>query len=156
MTQGINGYGSINRIGNTNDGRIIYQLTSPDGQPAGKLSIAQKDTDTFERSYRDMMEAAPVLQKFSENHTPEQLERRKNTGKWTGIGIASVATAVPLIFVHKLTPKKWLQWIITIASSLAGIVGGVRASAAISTPPGAVKFAKAMQNMSKIDAQPVE
>ena len=62
----INNYGSINKIGSTNNGRVIYEVKDGNGATAGKLSVAQPQCDIFERSYNEMMAAAPETQKFAE------------------------------------------------------------------------------------------
>ena len=80
-TQQQNGYGSINRIGMTNDGRVVYQVSDNQGKVAGNISVAQKDCDIFEKSYRDMMEAAPQLEEYSRKTTPEKMMKKQKAAK---------------------------------------------------------------------------
>ena len=72
-TQGNNNYGTINKIGTTENGRSVYQISDGTGKIAGRLSVAAKDCDTFEKSYETILNAAPKLQKFAENTTPENI-----------------------------------------------------------------------------------
>ena len=58
------------------NGRVVYQVIDGNGQEAGKMSIPQKDCDVFEKSYKDIIETAPKLQKFAEKHSSE--DSRKN------------------------------------------------------------------------------
>ena len=56
-------YGTINRVGSTNNGRVVYEIKDGTGTAAGKISVAQTQCDIFERSYNEMMAAAPEMQK---------------------------------------------------------------------------------------------
>ena len=71
-TQQPNNFGVINRIGTTNNGRVIYQVVDKSGKIAGKMSVAQRDCDTFERSYSQIMRAAPKMQAYMQNTPPER------------------------------------------------------------------------------------
>ena len=51
--QNPNGFGTINRIGMTENGRVIYQIIDGSGAQAIKMSVAPKDCDSFEKSYRE-------------------------------------------------------------------------------------------------------
>ena len=71
-------FGGINRIGTTQNGRIVYEVIDSNGQEAGKLTIPAQDADTFEKSYYDIMDAAPKIQKFSLEHSSaEDMKKRK-------------------------------------------------------------------------------
>ena len=76
-------YGEIKRIDTTPEGRVIYQVTAPDGQVAGGLSVAANDCDKFERSYEAMMEAAPKLENYMKTHTEEDLKSNQKKGVLT-------------------------------------------------------------------------
>ena len=88
-----NTYGAINKIGVTENGRAIYQVIDGTGQTAGKMSIPQKDCDIFEKSYKDIIETAPKLQKFAEKHSTEESRKKlKKTSNWiTGLCTAGAA-----------------------------------------------------------------
>ena len=40
-----NGYGSVSRLGMTNNGRVVYQVAAGSGQQAVTLSVAHQDCD---------------------------------------------------------------------------------------------------------------
>ena len=82
-----NGYGSVNRIGMTNNGRVVYQVTDATGQASGKVSVAMNDSDKFERSYNAMLNSAPKLQQYAQKTSPAQMERNK---KWQNGSLAEV------------------------------------------------------------------
>lgn len=152
------GYGSINRIGMTNNGRVVYQVNDPSGQQSVKLSVARQDSDKFEKSYHDIMRSAPKLQRYTETTPPEKMEKKQKAAKWLVFGCG----ALPGIFAAlKCKPggTAW-GWVKTIGLTLlatgAGFVGGVFAASKMLTPPGAAEFAKATQTLSKLDIQPVE
>ena len=70
-------YGSINRIGRTPDGRIVYQATEPNGKVAGRISVAQKDCDLFEKSYKDILETAPQIQRYTQTTSPDDMAKKQ-------------------------------------------------------------------------------
>lgn len=161
MVQNINRanpYGSISKIGTTDNGRVIYQVIDNEGKIAGRMSVAQKDSDTFEKSYNDIMESAPKLQKFAEKHsTPESMQKLKKTANWT-IGIGTLLGAGVGIFgcsKLKITTS-WKQVLATLGTTIAGFIGGVKLASALTMPDGVAKFTKATQNISKLDIQPLE
>lgn len=147
-------YGTINKIGLTNDGRAIYQLTGADGYQAGKISIPEKDCDTFEKSYSDIIEIAPKLEKYAkENSSPEKIEKKNKIAKWT-LGLSTLTGfAIPAITTGKL--KRWHQWVLTIGGTAIGFICGRLINYAANTPPGMNQFKQAADTMSKIDIQPV-
>ena len=66
MAEGINNlqnsFGTINRVGYTENGRAIYSLVDGKGSVAGKLTIPQDQCDVFEKSYQDIKdEFIPLL-----------------------------------------------------------------------------------------------
>lgn len=154
----LNGYGSINRIGMTNNGRIVYQVIDAEGKEAGKMSVSRKDRDTFEKSYRDMMESAPKLQHYAMTTSPEKMRKKKNMAKWIVTGCGVLGGLWPLL-KYKPGSGFWnilKQTGVTLLGTGAGLVLGIGIAAKTTTPPGAAKFAKATQNMSKLDIQPVQ
>ena len=77
-----NSYGNIQRVGASENGRVLYRVIDSNGQEAGKLTVAGKDTDKFEQSYREIMEAAPKIQKFvTENSSEEDIKKVINENK---------------------------------------------------------------------------
>ena len=49
MVQNIGAYGTINKIGTTENGRVVYKVIDGNGQESGKMSIPQKDCDVCEK-----------------------------------------------------------------------------------------------------------
>lgn len=146
-----NSFGTITKIDTVEGGRAVYQLTDINGDVAGKLTIPQQQCDIFEKSYKDIIEVAPKMQEYAQKMTPEKMEKRKKTANWV-LGLSTLAGfLVPAITVR----GKGQGWK-TALGTLAGIAVGGFTSFKLKTPPGAMKFAKATQNLSKIDAQPYQ
>ena len=158
MVQGLNAnnYGSISKIGRTDNGRVIYQVSDPEGNVAGKISVSEQSCDVFEKSYNDMMDAAPKMQKYAEEYSdPRKQEKMKNINKWSKIIGASVGLVGASILTRKMSKFVWKS-LICIPSAVAGFVLGALAGAKITTPKEAVKFSNAMQAISKLDVKPYE
>ena len=151
--QSVNQFGAINRVGNTPDGRVVYSVTDGNGREAGKMSVAAKDCDMFEKSYRDVIDSAPKIQKYVQTHSsPEDVKRRKRISIWiTGI-CAAIGAGVPIHLTRKASTIK--QVLATVAGLVVGVTSGFALSFSATTPPGTMKFSKATKNMSKIDIQP--
>ncbi|MBE7703613.1 MAG: hypothetical protein E7Z89_06140 [Cyanobacteria bacterium SIG28] len=146
-----NKLGTIKRLGMTPDGRMVYQAISSDGEPIRKMSIAQKDCAVFEKSYADIVEVAPKLQKYAaENSDPQKMKQKQKISKWVLGGGALIGGLIPAIFA-----KKW-QILSTIGGTIAGFALGGFINSQFLAPPGYSKFIKATQNISKIDARPIE
>lgn len=164
MVQGIsnqnqtaNNYGSINRIGTTNDGRVVYQVVDGEGNNTAKLSVAQRDRDTFEKSYRTIMASAPKMQRYAETTTPEQMQKKQSQAKWIVAGCGLLGGIFPLL--KSKGNGFWgamKQVGLTLLGTGAGLVGGIYLAGKMTTPPGAIEFSKATQAISKLDIQPVQ
>ena len=160
MVQNINAqkqsqYGSIDRVGTSPDGRGIYQVIGNDGKIAGGLSIAQKDCDTFERSYQNILEAAPKLEQYMKTHTEDDIKNLQKKGKWIIGGGALLGGLIPALTSHKLTGNTFLQVLITIAGTVVGLFAGAKIGAKVMTPPGAKEMSEATKTISKLDIQPI-
>ena len=149
-----NPYGSINKVGTSNDGRVIYQVVGADGNVKGGLSVAPNDCDKFERSYQSLMEAAPKVEKYMKNHTEEDLKKLQKKGRRiTGLS-AFAGGIIPAILIHK--PDKFLvQLLCTTAGAAAGFFTGLQIAKKITIPPGAEQMSKASKEMSKLDIKPL-
>ncbi len=159
MVSGVNSnnFGTITRVGNTNSGRAVYEVKDPEGKPAGKITIPQQNCDVFEKSYTDMLDAAPKMEEFAkEAATPERQEKNRKINKWSRIIGAGAGLIASSLLVRKKISKYWLQALICVPATLAGLFGGAYAGTRLTTPNYAIKFTKAMQNISKIDVQPYE
>ena len=149
--QAPNNLGSINKIGSTQDGRIIYQVIDGDGKVAGNMSVAQKDCDTFESSYNKMIEAAPKLQEYMQNTTPEKMQKKQKMAKWIMAGGALLGGLWPALKARGL----FKQISLTLLGVAAGLAGGMYVGAKIVTPPGAKEISEASQTLSKLDIKAV-
>ena len=159
MVQNINNqtgsqFGAINKIGNTQNGRTVYQVIDANGREAGKLSLPTTDCDMFEKSYKDILEAAPKIQKFAQEHSsPEDIKKRQKASRWI-VGIcAAIGAGVPIYLTRKASTVK--QILTTALGIVGGLTAGFGVSLATTTPPGTMKFSKATKNISKLDIQPV-
>lgn len=145
-----NPYGSINRLGVAQDGRVVYQVVSPDGQDAGKLSVARKDAGAFEKSYHDIMETAPKMEKFARTHSrPEDMERLQKKSRNIVLGSTVVGAVIPMMIVKKGGLFK--KFLMATLGGVAGLMTGFGISVSTTTPEGSVKFAKATKTMSGLD-----
>lgn len=157
QTQSPNGYGSINRIGRTDNGRVVYQVVDAEGKEAAKMSVAQRDSDTFEKSYKTIMVSAPKMQKYAETTSPEEMKKKQSQAKWIIAGCGLLGGIVPLL--KSKGNGFWgamKQLGLTLLGTGAGLVGGIYIAGKMVTPPGAAEFTKATQTISKLDIQPVQ
>ena len=150
------GYGSIKKVGMTQDGRVVYQAIEPNGKVAGRISIARKDCDLFEKSYRDILESAPQIQRYAKTTSPDKMAKKQKAAKWI-VGLSTaVGGGVPLFLIK--TKSDWkgmlLQVGATLGGCLAGLIAGSFAAEKVVLPPGAKKFAQATKNLSKIEIRP--
>ena len=148
--------GAINKVGVTNNGRVVYELIDGSGKVGGKISVGAQHADIFERSYKTITEAAPKIQKYQEQLTPRKIEKLKNSSKWAKWGLTLTGFGIPAIFV-KPKNEKWSTLIpvaTTLVGTVAGFIGGQIVGAKIMTPPGGMELAKAAQNLQKLDVQP--
>lgn len=148
-------YGAINRMGMTQDGRVVYQVVSADGKEAGKMSVPQNQADVFEKSYRTMIKNAPKMQEYAMNTTPEQAEKMQKKAKrisWAG---ALIGGLTPMMLIRKgVWGKPLVQIPLSIVGLLGGLVAGTAIAGKVATPPGSMDFMKATQTISKLDIQP--
>lgn len=147
--------GSINRIGTTNNARVLYQIIDGNGGSA-KISVAQKDCDTFERSYKDIMEAAPKLEEYARTTSTEKMMKKQQMSKWIMAGGAVLGGIYPLLKAKGNGFWGVLKQIgLTLLGTGVGLGVGTYAAVKLTTPPGAVKLSKATQTLSKLDIEPV-
>ncbi len=152
-----NGYGSINRIGMTENGRVVYQVVDGTGQAAVKMSVNPRDCDKFEKSYRDIMASAPKLQHYAQTTTPEQMQKKQKAAKWIVGGCGLAAGIWPLIKCKVNSFGSGIKALgLTLLATGAGLVGGMFIASKMVTPPGAMQFSKATQTISKLDIQPIQ
>ena len=156
-TQTPNGYGAVNRIGMTNNGRVVYQVIDGAGHETIKMSVNPRDCDKFEKSYRDIMESAPKLQRYAQTTTPEQMQKKQKAAKWIVGGCGLLGGIWPLL---KTSGNGFWgamkQLGLTLLGTGVGLVGGLFIASKMVTPPGAMQFSKATQTISKLDIQPIE
>ena len=149
-----NSYGNIQKIGSTEHGRAIYRVIDSDGKEAGRLSVAGTDTDKFESAYRDIMDAAPKIQKYvTENSSEADIKKRRNLSRAIVGAGGLIGVAVPIALTRKASTLK--QILATVADVVAGLSAGFVTSLSVTTPPGTYKFAKASRTFAKLDIQPI-
>ena len=153
LNNSTNQYGTVSKIGQTKDGRVIYKINDTKSNQSTTVSVAQKDCDKFEKSYKEILETAPQLQKELQNQSPKEIERKKTISKWIMGSSIAIGAGIPLI---KAKGKTWKQALFTLGGTLAGAITGLIINTSIMTPKGASKFAKATQNLSKLDIKPVQ
>ena len=150
---GTNSYGSIARVGSTDNGRAIYQVKDPTGQTAGKVTVAENSSGIFEKAYDDLLKSAPKMQKYAEEfQDPKNQEKARKTNRWAKIIGASGALLTASALTRKM--KTFWQASICVLSTVAGYLGGVYAGAKLTTPKEAMVFTKALQTISNLDVQP--
>ena len=149
-----NSYGNIQRMGSTENGRAIYRVIDSDGKEAGRLSVAGTDTDKFESAYRDIMDAAPKIQKYvTENSSEADIKKRRNLSRAIVGAGGFLGAAIPIALTRKASTLK--QIIATVTGVVAGLSAGFATSLSVTTPPGTYKFAKASRTFAKLDIQPI-
>ena len=149
-----NSYGNIQRMGSTENGRAIYRVIDSDGKEAGRLSVAGTDTDKFESAYRDIMDAAPKIQKYvTENSSEADIKKRRNLSRAIVGAGGFIGAAVPIALTRKATTLQ--QILATVAGVVVGLSAGFATSLSVTTPPGTYKFAKASRTFAKLDIQPI-
>ena len=149
-----NSYGNIQRMGSTENGRAIYRVIDSDGKEAGRLSVAGTDTDKFESAYRDIMDAAPKIQKYvTENSSEADIKKRRNLSRAIVGAGGFIGAAVPIALTRKASTLKLI--LATVAGVVVGLSAGFATSLSVTTPPGTYKFAKASRTFAKLDIQPI-
>lgn len=156
ISQQQNRYGAIQRIGMTPEGRVVYQAINPNGEIAGRISIARQDCDLFEKSYRDIIESAPELQRYAQTTSPDKMMKKQKTAKWI-VGLSTlIGGGIPLFAIKPKAGWKGtlLQIAGTLGGTIVGLVAGTVVAEKVAVPPGAKKFTTASKNLSKIDIRP--
>lgn len=149
-----NSYGSIQRAGTTESGRVLYRVMDSEGKEAGGLSVAGTDTDKFEKAYKDIMDAAPKIQKYvTENSSEADIKKRRMLSRAIVATGGIVGAVVPAALTRKASTLR--QILTTVGGIVAGLSAGFAASLAATTPPGTYKFARASRTFAKLDIQPI-
>lgn len=147
-----NKYGTVKKIGTTENGRIVYQIIDPAGKLSGNLSVASNHADVFEKSYNQLLENAPKIEKYTASMDPVKMEKIKNRGKWIRAIFTCVGGGIPMI---KVKGGTWKQIGLTALGTIAGFITGSLVAGKVTTPPGAKEFAQATQTISKLDIKPI-
>ncbi|MBR2430085.1 hypothetical protein IKB17_01305 [bacterium] len=157
QNQSANSFGTISRVGTTNNGRVIYQIVDGTGQKAVKMSVAQKDCDSFEKSYNAIMENTPKLQEYMQKTPPEKMQKKQKRAKWIIAGLGLLGGALGLFKTKGNGFWGTLKQIgVTALGTAAGLFTGAFIASKYVTPPGAAEFSKATQTISKLDIQAVQ
>ena len=150
-----NSYGNILRAGNLPNGRVLYNVIDSEGNKAGKLSVPMEQVDTFEESYKQILDSAPKIQAFVKaNSSEEAVTKRRNLGRGIVTASGVVGAVLTLVFLRKSTSitKKILG---VVAGIVSGLSVGFVASLGVTSPPGSMQFALASRNLSRLDITPV-
>jgi len=146
-----NQFGTINNLGQSEDGRFIYRVDDPKNGKSNMFSVAQKDAAKFEKSYKDIINVAPKLQHYADM-SPKEVEKRKTTSKFI-IGVPiTLGILIPMIKVKGSTLKQSLY---TLAGGITGAALGLFANNKIMIPDEAVKLSNATKTLSKLDIKQV-
>ena len=149
-----NSYGNIQRLGTTPEGRAVYRVIDSQGEASGKLSVPQNHVDKFESAYKDVMDAAPQIQKYVfENSSEKDIKRRRNLSRAIVTTCGVVGAAIPIALTKRASKVKTI--LATVTGIIVGLSVGYAASLAATTPPGTFKFARATRTFSKLDIQPM-
>lgn len=151
-----NNTGAIKRVGNTQDGRVLYQVLDGEGNIAGKLSVASQHSDTFESCYNTIEKGAIKIQDYQKNTSPRTLEKKKNYAKLVKWVLPLAGFLVPAFCVNIKSMKsefwkEFIQWGSALVGTVAGFIGGQMLGSKITMPKGAVEVAKATQTLQKLD-----
>jgi len=149
-----NPYGNIRRAGMLKNGRVLYNVVDSNGKDAGKLTVPQKQADTFEKAYNDILVTAPKIQKYvEENSSEDDLRRRRiKTQSIVTLG-GTLGAFIPLVLTWN---KSVMKKIFSVGLGIfAGLGTGFAAAFISSMPPGTYKFEKASQTLNSLDIQPV-
>lgn len=140
-------YCEAKKIGQMDNGRQIYQLSSNEGEH--KVSVPQLEADKFEKAVSDITQSA---EKFEQSK--DSIGKRKMLAYGALIGSGITGILVPAL----LTKNKalWKKALSIIGGTLAGVTGGFAAFLSILTPPGMTKCLKASKTLSEMDIQPYE
>lgn len=150
-----NPYGNIRRISSLPNGRVLYSVIDSEGKQAGKLTLPQEEVDSFESSYKEILETAPKIRAYvSANSSENAIKKRRNMARLIIGASGLVGAGIPLIVLRKSTSmtKKILG---AVAGIVTGLSAGFIASLGVTTPPGSLEFAQATRNLAKLDIQPV-
>lgn len=148
-------YGNVLRAGYLPNGRAMYDVIDSNGNKAGKLSIPTEEVDTFEASYKQILDTAPKIQAYVKaNSSKEALEKRRSMARAIVASSGIIGLAIPMIILRKSVSvtKKILG---AVAGIVTGLSAGFIASLSVTTPPGSLEFARATRTLSTLDIQPI-
>ena len=148
-------YGNVLRAGSLPNGRVMYNVIDSEGKQAGKLSLPANEVDTFEASYKKILDTAPKIQAYVKaNSSKAAIEKRKHLANGIVALSGAAGFAIPMIILRKSVSvtKKILG---AVAGIVTGLSAGFVASLTATTPPGSFEFARATRTLSTLDIQPV-
>lgn len=149
-----NPYGSIRRKERLDNGRILYHVVDSNGRTAGMLTVPEKQMDTFEKSYNEIITTAPIIQKYVAENSSEDDRKLRRIKSQAIVTIGGAFGAlVPLMLTWKKSPMQKI--LSTGAGIVLGVAAGFVAAFISSLPPGTFKFEKASHTLAGLDIQPV-
>lgn len=152
----ISPYGNIYKLGPAPDGRTLYDVIDSGGKKAGRLSVRNEDTDTFERAYDNILDSASKIRQYTlENSTENDKKQRKRLSRGIITACGAIGAIIPLLLTGKNSslPKRVIALVVGIVT---GLSAGFIASFAATLPPETFRFIKAERQVSKLDIKNYE
>ncbi len=148
-------YGVVQRVGKSNNGRVVYQIFDSSGEPAGRISLPQNQVDTFERTYNQIIDSAREINEYVNTHSsPVDIKNRKRNSVISILGCGIVGGAIPIFLTRNSTVLK--QILATAIGVFAGLITGLAMALEINTPKGSYKFSKAKHKLLDLDIRVVK
>ncbi len=161
MVNGINNilptspFGSVQRLGFSENGRVLYNVVDSNGKSAGKLTVPFNEADTFENAYNDILESAPKIQEYVTTHSKEDtLSKRKAVSQALITTGGVIGFGLPVMFSKSKSALKNI--LMTGTGVIIGVLSGFVAAYVTTLPPGTIQFAKASRKIGKLDIQSVK
>ena len=152
----ISPYGNIYKLGPALDGRVLYDVIDSDGKKAGKLSVRNEDTDTFERAYDDILESASKIRQYTlENSSENDKKQRKRLSRGIITACGGMGAIIPLLLTSKNSSMA-KRVIALVAGMVTGLSAGFITSFIATLPPETFRFIKAERQVSKLDIKSCE
>lgn len=150
---------TLSRIGQSQDGRVIFQLSDKEGNPAAAISVAATQADIFEKSYSTIERTSPKMEEYMKKMSDPILSKSENK-KTKMITLASALTGflIPAIAIKKDFAGKFstlLKGLISTAGLALGLFAGIKINTS-RIPKEVKEFTAATRAMSNLDVQPLQ
>lgn len=145
MTNNVNNKFNIGvqKLGMTSDNRHLYTMPDPDSNKTIKISVSDKDKDTFEKAVSNLNESG------QEDFTPEGLEKKRLKVIATTFITSAIGLAIPGYFTRN---SKTLIKVLSVVGggvigALAGAIVGFKHIVAPNTFKNAQKVRETMKTL---------